>query len=66
MSMVQSARECPVCQRLTLHAKDRPNHVLHLILTLVTFGLWGFVWLAVAIGNTQTRPRCMTCGRRGY
>ena len=23
------------------------NHVLHLILTLVTFGLWGIVWLAM-------------------
>ena len=26
----------------------RPNHVLHLILTLVTFGLWAIVWILVA------------------
>jgi hypothetical protein len=25
------------------------NHVLHLILTLVTFFMWGFVWIALAI-----------------
>lgn len=26
----------------------KPNHVLHLILTLVTFGLWAIVWIALA------------------
>ena len=25
----------------------RTNHTLHLILTVVTFGLWGIVWLGV-------------------
>ena len=25
------------------------THVLHLILTIVTFGLWAFVWLIVAL-----------------
>lgn len=27
----------------------RPNHTLHLILTLVTAGLWGLVWIPVAV-----------------
>ena len=26
----------------------RPNHTLHLILTLVTFGLWGLAWIGMA------------------
>lgn len=25
------------------------NHVLHLILTLITLGVWSFVWLALVI-----------------
>lgn len=30
--------------------KGKPiNHVLHLILTLVTFGFWGIVWLVLAL-----------------
>ena len=33
----------------------RPNHVLHLVLTLVTFGLWGFVWLAAAVFGGEKR-----------
>lgn len=31
------------------------NHVLHLILTLITFGFWSFVWLVVWIINRETR-----------
>ncbi|AKY03743.1 hypothetical protein AVT26_gp61 [Streptomyces phage Lannister] len=37
-------------------AKGKPtNHVLHLILTLITFGLWSFAWLAVYLMNKETR-----------
>ena len=33
---------------------QRPNHVLHLILTLITFGLWAIVWIAlVAFGGEK-------------
>lgn len=33
----------------------RPNHVLHLILTLVTLGLWVFVWIGVTIFGGEKR-----------
>jgi hypothetical protein len=33
----------------------RPNHVLHLILTLVTFSLWAIVWIAVALFSGEKR-----------
>ncbi|WAB09844.1 membrane protein [Streptomyces phage TagePhighter] len=36
--------------------KGKPtNHVLHLILTLVTFGLWSIVWIIMAVANKETR-----------
>jgi hypothetical protein len=31
------------------------NHVLHLILTLITFGLWAIVWIAVAVFGGEKR-----------
>jgi hypothetical protein len=34
---------------------SRPNHVLHLILTLVTFGLWAIVWIALALLGGEKR-----------
>lgn len=33
----------------------RLNNTLHLILTIVTFGLWGFVWLALALFGGEKR-----------
>jgi hypothetical protein len=33
----------------------RPNNTLHLILTVVTFGLWGLVWLALALIGGEKR-----------
>ena len=33
----------------------RPNHVLHLILTIITAGLWAFVWIIVWAANRESR-----------
>jgi hypothetical protein len=33
----------------------KPNHILHLILTVVTVGLWLFVWIPVAIFQKERR-----------
>ena len=33
----------------------RPNHMLHLILTLVTLGLWAFVWIGVVAFGGESR-----------
>jgi Na+-transporting NADH:ubiquinone oxidoreductase subunit NqrC len=33
----------------------RPNHILHLLLTIFTLGLWGIVWIFLAITSHQKR-----------
>lgn len=33
----------------------KPNHILHLILTLVTMGLWGFIWLVLVLTMGEQR-----------
>lgn len=33
----------------------KTNHVLHLILTLVTFGMWSIVWLIMWLVNRESR-----------
>ena len=33
----------------------RPNHILHLILTILTFGIWAIVWLMVAAFGGEKR-----------
>lgn len=34
---------------------SKPNHVLHLLLTILTCFLWAIVWIAVAIGQKEHR-----------
>ena len=38
----------------------RPNHVLHLVLTIVTFGFWAIVWLALWIFGGEKREMIET------
>jgi len=39
---------------------SRPNHVLHLILTILTGGLWLIVWIILALRRGSLR--CVRCG----
>ena len=34
-----------------LSKKKKTNHVLHLLLSLITFGIWILIWLIVAASN---------------
>jgi hypothetical protein len=39
----------------TIVKGDRPNTVLHLILTIITLGLWAIVWILLAIFRGEKR-----------
>jgi len=48
-----------------MFVKNRINHVLHLILSIVTLGGWAlFVWLPLGIINTARGMRCSMCGMK--
>jgi hypothetical protein len=51
---------CTDCKKQVLIRRKGTNHLLHLILTLVTGGLWLIVWIlcAIKIGGW----RCSQCG----
>ena len=34
---------------------SKPNHILHLILTLITFFMWGLIWIILALAQRETR-----------
>lgn len=61
---------CPVDQRQVPLApaaeRKRTNHILHLLLTVFTLGLWGIVWIIVAAVNAGsgqvTSAYCTNCG----
>lgn len=52
--------ECRSCGRETIHLRSTPDHTLHLVLSLVTFGLWLLVWLVLWL--LSGRAECRVCG----
>lgn len=48
---------CNLCNSNTKFLGKKPNHILHLILTIITQGLWAFVWLMMS-----SDYRCDKCG----
>jgi hypothetical protein len=53
---------CRTCGKATMHLVARPNHILHLLLSVVTAGLWIIVWLLV--GLKEKKATCTVCGTR--
>lgn len=59
-------KHCAKCRKNTKHLRPSTSHVLHLILSLITVGLWVPVWILVAISNS-TQGQCSDCGaKRGF
>jgi hypothetical protein len=64
VSTVQTSHYCATCGRQTLHTKERVNHILHLILSVLTAGLWIPVWIFLGATNSAERTRCSVCGSK--
>ena len=62
MSTKQEMYFCKTCQKPTLHLENKPNHVLHLLLSVLTAGSWIIVWVLVSMGTGNAR--CTVCGTR--
>lgn len=58
---VQQALYCSICEKKTVHNAKKTNHILHLLLSVLTAGLWLIVWLFVADNNSHKRV-CANCG----
>lgn len=62
MSIEHSSKYCPHCKQRVLVVRPGANHIVHLLLTFLTCGLWLIVWILVAIriGNWS----CEQCGKK--
>ena len=64
----QSSSYCQSCGKVTLHAKEGISNLLHLVLSIVTVGLWIPVWIFLGMKSAGSRSRCQVCGTKstGY
>jgi len=63
MGIEKSRRYCPDDDAMVLAERQTPNDILHLLLTLVTVGLWLPVWVLVSVFG-RTAYRCPHCGEK--
>lgn len=59
----QTMMECKQCRKNTLHLQPSTSHVLHLLLSVLTMGVWLVVWFLVA-QNNKGQGQCTECGKR--
>lgn len=62
MGIVKSRRYCYEEDRMVLAEKETPNHVLHLLLSVFTAGVWIIVWIILSIGASFNSYKCPHCG----
>ena len=51
---------CPRCNQHVVVFRKGTNHILHLLLTILTGGLWLIIWVGVAVKFGGWR--CTVCG----
>lgn len=54
---------CPNCRAMRMTTGRTVNHVLHVLLSLLTGGCWLPVWLFVVLTHAPLW-QCTTCGHR--
>jgi hypothetical protein len=64
MGLKHVRRYCPADQQPVLAVKQTPNHILHLLLSVVTFGMWLPVWLVISLLNEFDPWLCPNCGSK--
>jgi predicted RNA-binding Zn-ribbon protein involved in translation (DUF1610 family) len=53
---------CPKCGHEQVFQKGEIHHGVHLLLSILTLGLWLVSWLAILIGHRLRPWYCPQCG----
>ena len=62
MAATEKTMFCHRCQKNVLARRQNLSHVLHLLLAIVTGGLWLVVWLVLGAMNARKPFLCSVCG----
>jgi len=62
MATERSTTFCHNCNTQRMFIRDGPNHILHLIITILTGGLWLVGWLISVLPSRSNPYRCTRCG----
>lgn len=58
-------RTCGSCKELQSVTIKKPNHILHIILSLVTGGFWLIIYALIGFESLfKKKPKCVHCGSK--
>ncbi|GEM_PF-3760502 len=57
----KTMKECKRCNKSTSHEQVSAPIGIHILLTLLTFGIWIFFWVFNITGR-EPQYRCIECG----
>ncbi len=60
MAIQEKGGFCVTCNKNVMVRRKGTNHILHLLLSIITFGFWIIVWILVALKIGSWR--CTQCG----
>jgi len=63
MSLKTAGKYCGHCEANVMAQGTKPNHLLHLVLSILTAGFWLIVWVLVSVGKIGGY-RCTKCGNK--
>jgi hypothetical protein len=59
MPTSQLMKKCVRCKKKTLHIQEVPSYLLHIVLSIITVGVWLIVWVLFI---HKSDPQCTVCG----
>jgi len=62
MALCQIRANCRTCGSPRLFKKEGTSNILHLLFTVMTFGVWLPIWILCAVLNAFKPFRCIICG----
>lgn len=60
MSREYKRKHCKICGTKTKHSRKGTSHILHLLLSILSAGVWIPIWILAAIFKDHWQ--CDTCG----
>ncbi len=62
MATNQTMKYCKACKSKTMHVQPSTSHILHLLLSIITSGIWIVIWIIIAMNNSS-KAQCTQCGK---
>ncbi len=59
MPTSQLMKYCGKCDKKTLNIQEVPNYLLHIVLSIITGGIWLIYWVLFI---SKKDPQCTACG----